>query len=128
MSVREHISHRVHNLRRAIRAHRLLMALLAAIGATLVLTLVSLTIYKLGGFYRYDLSRPGFEKERTEISTTPTDLTFDTASPLTNKAIATFLQQLDTNRHNLEAYSTFGNGGLSDEDLQLTPNQVSAPQ
>jgi hypothetical protein len=128
MTAGEHVSKSMHNLRRAMRAHRLLVALLAAIGAALLLTLVSLTIYKLGGFYRYDLSRPGFEKERTEISTTPTDLTFDTTSPLTNKAIATFLQQLDANRHNLETYNTFGNGGLSDEDLQLTPNQVSAPQ
>ncbi len=128
MTAREKVTNEVRRLRRFVRARRLVVALALAVGATLVLTLVSLTIYKLGGFYRYDLSRPGFEKERTEISTTPSDVTYDTTSPLTNAAVGTFLQQLDARRKNLESYNTFGNGGLSDEDLQLTPGRVAAPQ
>jgi hypothetical protein len=123
MSIKE----RIRFIRRKIAARRLVFSLGLAIFAALVLTGVSLSIYKIGGYYRYDLSRPGYEKERTEISTTPTDVTYDTTSPLNKQAVDTFLQQLDVRRKNLEDYNTYGMGGLSDEDLQLT-SQAPAPQ
>lgn len=127
--MREKLLRHARRVRRAMRGRRLVVALGIAICATLVLTAVSLTIYKVGGFYRYDLSRPGYEKERQEIATTPTDVTFDTTSPLSKQAVDTFLQQLDASRKNLDAYNAFDNGELSDEDLQLTPaQQTTAPQ
>ncbi|HVI69200.1 MAG TPA: hypothetical protein VM581_01960, partial [Magnetospirillaceae bacterium] len=104
-----------------IRARRLETGLVVAIIATLMLTIVSITIYKVGGFYRYDLSRPGYEKERAELATFPGSISLDTTSPLTRKAASDFIGELDKHRQNLEAYNTFGNGGLSDEDLQLVP-------
>lgn len=111
----------VNRLRRLVRARRLYAGLGAAILATLVLTLVSVTIYKIGGFYRYDLSRPGYEKERASLASFPTAVSLDTTSPVTKEAATTFLEDLDKHRHNLDAYNTFAEGGLSDEDLQLTP-------
>ncbi len=121
MTVREQTAGSVRSLKRLIRAHRLETGLVLVIIATLILTLVSVTIYKVGGFYRYDLSRPGYEKERTAIATTPSTISIDTTSPVTQKAAAEFIDELDTHRHNLEAYNAFGNGGLSDEDLQISP-------
>lgn len=114
--------------RRAIRRRRLVFALCLAVCATLLLTVVSVTIYNVGGFYRYDLSRPGFEKERQEISKTPTDVTYDTTSPITKKALDSFLQDLDTHNKNVNEYNAFGSTGLSDEDLQITTGQAPAPQ
>ncbi len=111
----------IRKVRRIIRAHRLETGLVLVIVATLVLTLVSVAIYKVGGFYRYDLSRPGYEKERSEIATTPSTISLDTTSPVTQKAAAEFINDLDTHRQNLEAYNAFGNSGLSDEDLQIIP-------
>ena len=126
--MREKMKRHYHKARKYVRARKLPAALLIAIGATVALTIVSLTIYKVGGFYRYDLSRPGYEKERKEISTTPTDVTYDTTSPLSKQAVDTFLQQLDTHRKNFDAYNAFGNGGLSDEDLRILSNDSSASQ
>ena len=128
MSLRETIQRRVRRIRHAMRERRLTVALCIAIAGALVLTGVSLTIYKVGGFYRYDLSRPGFEKERVEISTTPTDVVYDTTSPLTKKSMDSFLSELDGHRKNLDAYDAFDNTGLSDEDLQLTAGQTNAQQ
>lgn len=128
MTFRETVSNGTQRVRRSIKKRRLTVALGLAIAGALVLTGVSLTIYKVGGFYRYDLSRPGFEKERVEISTTPTDVVYDTTSPLTKKAVDGFLNELDGHRRNLEAYNAFNNTSLSDEDLQLTSNQTTAPQ
>jgi len=124
--MREKLTRHYRKLRQHMRAKRLIIALFMAIGATLLLTVVSLTIYKVGGFYRYDLSRPGYEKERKEISTTPTDVSYDTTSPLTQQGVDDFLKQLDEHRKNFDSYSAFGNGGLSDEDLRLTGNEPSA--
>ena len=120
--MREKLTRHYRQLRRQMRAKRLMFALFVAIGATLALTLVSLTIYKVGGFYRYDLSRPGYEKERKEISTAPTDVSYDTTSPLSQQSVEDFLKQLDQHRKNFDSYNAFGNGGLSDEDLRLSGN------
>jgi hypothetical protein len=128
MSVRAPAKRVWQRFRSEVRKRRLTVALCIAIAGALVLTGVSLTIYKVGGFYRYDLSRPGFEKERVEISTTPTDVVYDTTSPLTKKSMDSFLSELDGHRKNLDAYDAFGNTGLSDEDLQLTPSQTNTQQ
>lgn len=126
--MREKITRHYKKARSYMRARKLPFALFIAIGATVLLTLVSLTIYKVGGFYRYDLSRPGFEKERSEISTTPTDVSFDTSSPLSQQAVDEFLKPLDQHRKNFDAYNAFGTGGLSDVDLRLTEQAPVAPQ
>jgi len=127
--MREKVAHHYKKARTYMRARKLPFALIIAICATLLLTLVSLTIYKVGGFYRYDLSRPGYEKERTEISTAPADVSFNTTSPLSQQAVEDFLKPLDQHRKNFDAYNAFGSGGLSDEDLRLTEQAPStAPQ
>jgi hypothetical protein len=122
------VAHHYRAARRAIRTHRLHVALFVAIGATLVLTVISLTIYKVGGFYRYDLSRPGYEKERKEVTTPSPDVSYDTTSPLSKQGVDTFIKPLDAHRKNFEAYNAFGNGGLSDEDLRITGNVPTALQ
>lgn len=126
--MREKLTRHYRKLRAHLRAKRLVFALLVAISCTLLLTVISLTIYKVGGFYRYDLSRPGYEKERKEISTTPTDVSYDTTSPLSQQGVDEFLKRLDEHRKHFESYNAFGNGGLSDEDLRLTGNEPSALQ
>jgi hypothetical protein len=127
--MREKITRHYKKARTYMRARKLPFALFLAIGATLLLTLISLTIYKVGGFYRYDLSRPGYEKERTEISTTPADASFNTTSPLSQQSVDEFLKPLDQHRKNFDAYNAFGTGGLSDEDLRITDQEpTAAPQ
>lgn len=119
MSAKETVWRHLRRVRAAIRKRRLVFALSVAIVAAISLTAVSVAIYNVGGFYRYDLSRPGYEKERQEISTTPTDVTYNTTSPLSKQAVDDFLQEFDTHRKNLAAYDSFGNGSLSDDELQL---------
>lgn len=127
--MKEKVAHHYKKARTYMRARKLPFALFIAIGATLVLTLISLTIYKVGGFYRYDLSRPGFEKERSEISTAPADASFNTTSPLSQQGVDEFLKPLDQHRKNFDTYNAFGTGGLADEDLRLVePAAPTAPQ
>jgi hypothetical protein len=128
MIVRDTAKLHLRRLRAAIRKRRLVFALSTAIFAAICLTIVSVSIYNIGGFYRYDLSRPGFEKIRQEISTTPTDVTYDTTSPLSKEAVDSFFKEFDTHRKNLSDYDTFSNGGLDDEQLQLSGQTTNTQQ
>lgn len=121
MTVQERVGRSSRRLRQLIRTRRLETALAVFISATIVLTVVSLTIYKVGGFYRYDLSRPGYEKERAELATFPNNVTLDTTGPINKTTVGEVMTDLDVHRQNLEAYNTFASGGLTDEDLQLLP-------
>lgn len=107
-------------VRREIRKRRLVFALIFAIVAALGLTTLSVTIYSIGGYYRYDLSRPGYEKERQEIAKTPTDVTLDTASPIDKEAITSLVKTFDQHIKNLDSYNFFGDDSLNDSSLQLT--------
>lgn len=106
-------------IRRYIRRRRLPVALFLAIAASLILTGVSVSIYSLGGFSRFDLSRPDYEKERNQLSTAPPQKTYDVTSPIDQRAADEFLSEFDGRLNDLHAYGNFRDGGLSDEELQL---------
>jgi hypothetical protein len=101
--------------------HKLPAALVLAILAALVLTGLSLSMYYVNGFYRYDLSRPAYEKERGELARPDSQKVYDTTSPVTKAAIDEFLKEYDGRTKNLQAYGDFRDGSLSDEDLQIIP-------
>lgn len=103
----------------ATEHHRLTVALTIFVIAALVLTGVSLGMYYMGGFYRFDLSRPDYAKERTEIAKSEAQKDYDTTSPVTKNALATFLTEFDSRQKDLRAYGDFRDQSLSDEDLQL---------
>jgi hypothetical protein len=101
--------------------HRSTVALVVAIVAGLGLVGVGLSLYYGTGFYRYDLSRPGYEKERTEIAKPEPQANYDTTSPVSKATIDTFLTEFDTRNKTLKAYGDFRDTSLSDEDLQIIP-------
>ncbi len=107
-------------MREKMRKRRLVVALGLAIFASLVLTAVSLTIYKVGDYYRYDLSRPGYESERSNVVSTTTTITYDTSSAFSKEDIDSSISEFDGHTQNISKYNTFGDSSLSDEDLQLT--------
>jgi hypothetical protein len=100
--------------------HKLPAALVLAISAALLLTVVSVGMYYAAGFYRYDLSRPGYEKERTEIAKPTPQKEYDTTSPVTKGTIDGFLEEFDARQKDLKAYGDYRDPSLTDEDLLLT--------
>lgn len=118
--MREKIKKSVRRMREKMRKRRLVVALGLAIFASLVLTAVSLTIYKVGDYYRYDLSRPGYESERSNVVSTTTTITYDTSSAFSKEDIDSSISEFDGHTQNISKYNTFGDSSLSDEDLQLT--------
>jgi hypothetical protein len=101
--------------------HKLSAALLLAIIAALTLTVISVSMYYVAGFSRYDLSRPGYEKERTEIAKPTAQKEYDTTGPVNKGTIDSFLREFDDRQKDLKAYGDYLDPSLTDEDLLIAP-------
>jgi hypothetical protein len=114
----------VHKFKSFVTKHRLPMALCLAVIAAVGLVAMSVSLYYANGFYRYDLSRPGYERERREISKPEPAKTYDTTSPVTRAAVDDFLEEFDLRLKDLRSFGDFRDTSLSDEDLQIIPEDV----
>lgn len=113
----------VHRARCHFRHYKLTVALVIAVLLTFVLTGVSLVIYGLGGFSRFDISRPGLEKVRQSLTKPSVEKTYDTTSPVTAKTVESFVNELDDYTGDLKKNDNFAAPSLSDEELQITTSQ-----
>ena len=98
---------------------RLPLALGIAVCFALVLTFTSVAIYVLGGSYKLDLSRPGFEREQAAVRSTNTQITYDTSSPITLNTTTGFLSEFDSRAKTLSEYGAFNDQALDDATLQI---------
>lgn len=110
-----------HFVRKVARGPKLPFALVGAILVTFALTVVSVTWYSLDGSSKLDLSRPGYERERSEVRTTETQKSYDTTGPINAESIDGFLKEYDDRTKELGGYGSFGDGALDDNDIQLKP-------
>ncbi len=110
----------IKRIRVLVAHHRLFVALSLVVLVAIGLVITSVSLYYGTGFYRFDLSRPGYERERSEISQPTPEKTYDTASPVTAATINEFLQEFDARQSDLQAYGDFRDTSLSDEDLQIS--------
>jgi hypothetical protein len=108
-----------HIVRKIIRGPKLPLALTGAIMLSLALTVVSVAWYSIDGSSKLDLSRPGYEAERTEVRTTDTQKTYSMTNPVTKSAIDNFLTEYDGRTKELSGYGSFMDSALDDNDIQL---------
>lgn len=106
---------------------RLPLALGLAIGVSLLLVTMSVIIYSAGGFSKFDLSRPGFESERKQVtSQDDSQKMYDRTSPITSSAIDAFIKEYDASVKEVNGFGDFKDQALDDNDIQLT-NRPAAP-
>ena len=103
----------------------LVLGLTIAIGVALLSTVVSVVIYTAGGFSRYDLSRPGYEKVRQALNRSSTVKTYDSTSPVNLTAVGNFLKEYDGTVQELAKDGNFNDASLSDEELQISSQAVT---
>jgi hypothetical protein len=98
------------------------VALGIAVVLAVTMTCISVAIYYGVGYYKFDLSRPGYESERLNVVNNDTQKTYDTTTPLSPSAIDSFLVEYDANVGAIRAYSDFSDTSvLSDKSLLLEP-------
>ncbi|HSE29186.1 MAG TPA: hypothetical protein VLA77_01200 [Candidatus Saccharimonadales bacterium] len=83
------------------------------------MTIISVAIYYFAGFYKLDLSRPGYEIEREDVFNSEGTQTYDSTSSLSAGAIDDILKEFDERNTSLDSYGDFNNDALSDENILL---------
>lgn len=107
--------------RQRIEGPKLPFALGIAMVLTIVMTFTSVGIYYVAGFYKFDLSRPGYEKERTQVTNSANDIhgNYDSTTPVTAAATDTFLRDFDAGTQKASLAGDFRDQSLSDQELGL---------
>lgn len=96
-----------------------------AILIALLLTVVSMTLYFIGGTSKLDLSRPGYESVRKQIRHNDKDESFSANGTLDGKVIKDFLRLYDQETKDLQHYNAFDGNTLDDAQLGLTIEQTA---
>ena len=119
MTVNLKLHHLSNNIAQLVDRARLAVALGLVVLIALVLTVLSVVLYSIGGYSRFDLSRPGYERERTQVTSGDAQQVYDTTSPVTKDAIDSFLKEYDSRAQEIHGYGDFRDQALDDNDLQL---------
>lgn len=102
--------------------HSLPLALLGAVGVALLMTILSTWLYVASGTSTLDLSRPGYERQREEVTTNlDTDKTFSSSGPMSQVVLDEFLAEYDKRTKEIENFGNFNSSSLDDSELQLAP-------
>ncbi len=100
---------------------KLPIALGLALSVAIAMTVTGVAIYYIAGFYKLDLSRPGYENERAQVTNDTNDIrgNYDTTSPVTPSAIENFLRDYDAGAQKAAAAGDFRDQSLDDQNLGL---------
>lgn len=103
---------------------RFLVLIAGTITVSVVITLVSLSLYNSSGAAQVDLSRPGYQSIRKEASENndPED-TFDSTGSLDGQVITDFQKIYDKHANQVIGVDSFSPDALSDDSLELYLNQ-----
>ena len=100
--------------------HQLPMAILLTVVVAIIMTAVSLSLYVSSGTLQLDLSRPGYESARKEL-TKPEDKTdYATNGPVNKQALDEYQKLFEAQRAELNRIGKFKDQGLSDDTLMLS--------
>lgn len=110
---------------------RFALFLLGTLFITLVLTVISYSLYLMSGTAQLDLSRPGYKQALSEVAPSDGDeYSFSATGPLDIQALNEFKNKYDALVDKTKDYSAFDPGALSDEQLNLavpTDTSTTAP-
>ena len=96
---------------------------------TLVLTIVSYSLYVFSGTAQLDLSRPGYKQALSEVSPSNTDnYSYSATGPLDKNALDGFKTKYDALASKTKSAGVFDSNALSDEQLNLTNSGTIGPQ
>lgn len=105
-----------------IQRHRLVYAIAGAIGIGFLLTAVSMSLYITSGASQLDLSRPGYERARTQVDESKDEEKFEPSGPLNAEVIDEFQAFYTKNRAKLNSADRFDAAVIDDTQLRLSDN------
>ena len=109
-----------HRVREFVVAHQFACFIILCVAIALVMTLISLELYRRSGAIKLDMSRPGYEAVRTEVEKSSYDQPYDSSGPLNDSAINDFENRIKKYQSELDELGTYDNSIISDDSLNLT--------
>lgn len=106
-------------VRQVITDHQFACFVILCILIATVMTLISLELYRRSGAMKLDMSRPGYEKVRTEVEKSSDDQPYDSSGTLTEEAVQDFDDRVKKYQGELEGLGQYDNSIISDENLDL---------
>ena len=106
-------------LRQLFERHRITFGVALALGIATVLTMASMALYVSSGASRLDLSRPGYEKARSEIGVDGKETDFSPTGPVSTSALNDFQTRFNKQRDMQSKLGNYGSTALDDNELQL---------
>lgn len=104
-----------------IQRHRLLYGVLSAICIGLLLTVISMSLYISSGASQLDLSRPGYERARTQVNEISDDEErFNATGPMNVSVVDEFQELFSKRRATINASDSFDSAVLDDAQLKLS--------
>ena len=104
----------------SVGRHRIIYGVLAALFIASLLTGVSMALYVSSGASRLDLSRPGYEKVRSDINQDKEDV-FQSSGPINEEVLSDFQKRSADRRNKLNTFDAFDSDALDDMQLQIAP-------
>lgn len=101
------------------RQHLFLVMVVGALIIALFLVMISMNLYRSSGAAQLDLSRPGYEKVREQVSRSTEVRSFAPTGELTPAALDEFRQMYQRSMDNITEVDAWRPDSLSDSALSL---------
>ena len=89
------------------------------------MTGISLKLYQMSGAIQLDMSRPGYEKVRTQVEKDVDDKPFDSNGKLDKKATTDFEQRINKYQNELKNLNNFDSSVIDDSNLGISDGDQS---
>lgn len=103
-----------------IQRHRLVYGVVGAICIGLLLTTISMSLYITSGASQLDLSRPGYERARTQVDESKDDERFEASGPMNADTVSEFQELYTKHRTKLNGLDRFDGTIVDDSQLKLS--------
>ena len=103
--------------------HRFLLLIIATIGLSLTMVVISLVAYNVSGTAQLDLSRPGYQSVRDQVERTDQTSGFSGNGPVNTQVLEEFTQLFDEQAARAKAVDAFNGDPLNPEVLYAQPAQ-----
>ena len=107
------------SIRQVLGTHQFACFITLCVVIAGVMTVISLELYRRSGAMKLDMSRPGYEKVRTEVEKSSDDQPYDSSGALTYEALQDFESRVKKYQDELDNLGQYDNSIISDESLNL---------
>ena len=107
------------SIRQVLGAHQFACFITLCVVIAGAMTVISLELYRRSGAMKLDMSRPGYEKVRTEVEKSSDDQPYDSSGVLTDEALQDFENRVKKYQDELDNLGQYDNSIIGDESLNL---------